>query len=338
MTQNQQSMETPLISLVVPMYKVEPFIAECLESILNQSYRGFDIEVIAVNDGSPDRSEEIARRYSHKDRRIKIIRQSNGGLSSARNTGLGYSSGEYIWFIDSDDWISEKSIQTVADKILAEKPEAIHICGADMIDGKPSRLFTLEKCIDAHHTGMEMLRGNNFHGVVQYTIYKRDFLQNNALRFFEGIYHEDTEFSPRAYYFLKDVVCIDEVLYLKRVNEDSITRTVNAKKNYDLVKVSHSLRNFAETIADTADRKYFMRLSSNALKMAMTNETRLMDKETRRKFNNHLRDNGMLLKSFFESDRALSKVEGILLTLFSGNMLFVNNNIFQNRFLRKISK
>lgn len=331
-------MKRPTISLIVPMYKVEPYIGECLESILTQKCNGTEIEVIAVDDGSPDRSGDIARRYSALDPRLKVISQLNGGLSSARNTGMGHAEGDYIWFVDSDDWLAQGSIAEVAACIEAERPEAVHICGADIIDGSPKQLFSLENCTGRHYTGMEIMRGGNFHGVVQYTVYSRDFIRRNSLRFMKGIYHEDTEFSPRAYYYLNDIVCIDKVLYLKRVNEESITRTVNPKKNYDLVKVAHSLRDFASGISDKADRSYFMRLSSNAFKMAMTNETPLMDKETRRQFNAHLRDNIGLIRSFFESDRAISKIEALLLTLVSGNMLFVNNNIFQNRLLRKLSR
>lgn len=331
-------MEPLLLSIIIPMYKVEPFIEECLDSILTQNYSGIDIEVIAIDDGSPDRSGEIALQYAEKDHRLKVITQKNGGLSIARNKGLDNAKGDYVWFVDSDDYLAPGSIQKIADMISAYSPEGVHLCGADIIEGKPKKLFSLGKCTDRLHTGMEMLRGGNFHGVVQYTVYSRSFLNRFSLRFMEGIYHEDTEFSPRAYYFLRKIASIDKVLYLKRVNEDSITRTVNPKKNYDLVKISKSLQDFASKIPDQNDRSYFMRLSSNAFKVAMTNETRLMDKKTRKKFNAHLKENSDLLKSFFNSDRFISKIEGTLLSLMSGNMIFVNNTIFHNPFLRKFSK
>lgn len=331
-------MSAPLISVIVPMYKVEEYVGECLKSILDQETEGFDIEVIAVNDGSPDRSAEIARQLSKSDPRLKVINQVNGGLSSARNTGLGHAEGEYVWFVDSDDAVTGDSLLEIAQIIKNSRPEAIHLCGADVIEGEPQKLFSLQSKDNGSQNGMRMMRSGNFHGVVQYTVYKKNFLNQHNLRFKQGIYHEDTEFSPRAYYYLKDIRCIDKVLYLKRVNDNSITRTVNPKKNYDLVKVSESLREFAKTIENKQDRKYFMRLSTNALKMALTNETNLMDKETRKAFNRHLQGKPHLLKSFFQSDRAISKIEGILLTIVSGNMIFVNNHIFQNRFLRKFSR
>ena len=323
----------PLLSIVIPMYKVEPYIRQCLDSIVCQLPDDESVELIAINDGSPDKSGEIAKSY----RQVRLINQKNSGLSAARNSGLSEAAGEYVWFIDSDDWIAGDAIKTILAEISSRQPEAIHICGADVVEDKPQKLFSLAAVEGHPMTGLQMLRSNNFHGVVQYTVYRRDFLNRNNLKFFTGIYHEDTEFSPKAYYYLKDVVSVDKVLYLKRVNDDSITRTVNPKKNYDLIKVSRSLRDFAQEIPDEADRKYFMRLASNAFKMAMTNETRLMDKKTRKEFNKHLYQNADLLKSFFNSDRFLSKIEGTLLSVFSRNMLMVNNGIFQNKILRRFS-
>ena len=91
-----------LISIIVPVYNVEPFISECINSILIQSYKNF--ELILVNDGSTDNSPTICEQYASKDKRIKVINKANGGLSDARNWGLKFSSGEYVVFLDSDDY------------------------------------------------------------------------------------------------------------------------------------------------------------------------------------------------------------------------------------------
>ncbi|HEY8803664.1 MAG TPA: glycosyltransferase, partial [Clostridium sp.] len=96
-------MQNPLISIIVPIYKVEVYIRNCVDSILNQTYK--NLEIILVDDGSPDNCGNICEEYSSKDKRIKVIHKKNGGLSSARNAGLDIASGEYIGFIDSDDWI-----------------------------------------------------------------------------------------------------------------------------------------------------------------------------------------------------------------------------------------
>ena len=92
-----------MISVIVPVYKTEKFLSDCIKSILNQTYH--DLEVILVNDGSPDSSGQICEEYAKKDSRIKVIHQENAGVASARNTGLNLAAGEYITFVDSDDYI-----------------------------------------------------------------------------------------------------------------------------------------------------------------------------------------------------------------------------------------
>lgn len=317
------------------MYNVEPYIGECLDSILTQECEGVDIEVLAIDDGSPDRSGEIAREYASKDPRLKVTRQENLGPGGARNTGLDQARGEYVVFVDADDILAPGAIRTIVDKIKEKHPEAIQLCGADIMDDGPQQLFSIARWEGRSHTGMEILRATGFHVVVMYTVYLHEFIERNKLRFLPYLYHEDNEFTPRVFYFLKDIESIDKVLYFKRVNYDSITRTVNPKKNYDLVEVARHLYDFAKTIEDENDRKFMIRLASNAFKMALTNETKLMDRKTRKEFNRHLKKNKDLLRSFFEADRRLSKIEGTLLSLFSGHMVGVNNNIFQNRLLRK---
>ena len=95
------------LSIIIPMYNVEPYIEKCLLSCLNQNIPHADYEIIVVNDGSPDGSLGIARRIASTVDNMLIVSQENGGLSAARNKGLSYAKGEYVWFVDSDDWIEE---------------------------------------------------------------------------------------------------------------------------------------------------------------------------------------------------------------------------------------
>ena len=102
-------MSQPLVSVIIPIYKVEEFLPDCLESVIHQTYS--DLEIICVNDGSPDRCEDILKDYAMLDRRIKVINKVNGGLSSARNAALPIAQGEYVFFLDSDDWLSLDCIE-----------------------------------------------------------------------------------------------------------------------------------------------------------------------------------------------------------------------------------
>lgn len=104
----------PLVSIIVPMYNVEPFIEECIDSLLRQTLS--DIEIILVNDGTPDRSGEIAEDYAKRDARIRVIHQANGGLSSARNTGIKAARGTYIGFVDGDDYVSSAMFQRLTEE------------------------------------------------------------------------------------------------------------------------------------------------------------------------------------------------------------------------------
>ena len=106
------------ISVIIPVYKVEKYLKRCVESVVNQTYK--NIEIILVNDGSPDKCGEICDKYARIDSRIKVIHKENGGLSSARNAGLDIASGDYIMFVDSDDWISEVSLEKLYDYIEAD--------------------------------------------------------------------------------------------------------------------------------------------------------------------------------------------------------------------------
>ena len=105
-----------VVSVIIPIYKVEEYIYDCIESVIKQSYR--NLEIILVNDGSPDKCGEICNDYSKKDNRIKVIHKENGGLSSARNVGLYNSSGKYIVFIDSDDFVKEDYIELLLKSLI----------------------------------------------------------------------------------------------------------------------------------------------------------------------------------------------------------------------------
>jgi glycosyltransferase EpsH len=116
-------MRNPKISVVVPVYNVEQYVSQCLDSIINQTYS--NIEVIVVNDGSTDNSLSILKSYANKDNRIKIINKKNGGQSSARNEGIKYASGEYLTFIDSDDWIDADCLHNILKIIKGDIPDVI---------------------------------------------------------------------------------------------------------------------------------------------------------------------------------------------------------------------
>ena len=146
----------PLISVIIPVYKVEALLARCVDSVLAQTYQ--DLEIILVDDGSPDRCGEICDAYARKDPRIKVIHKENGGLSSARNAGLDIARGEYIAFVDSDDWIEPEAYETMLS--LAEKKNVKLVC-AGRYD-----VYGEEKILGLCPEREETVSGETFAGMI----------------------------------------------------------------------------------------------------------------------------------------------------------------------------
>jgi glycosyltransferase involved in cell wall biosynthesis len=125
--------DEPRLSIVVPLYRVEPYLAECLDSILAQATN--QVEVVAVDDASPDRSGEIAAAYARRDPRVRVLRlPSNGGLGPARNAGLEQARGEYVWFVDSDDRLPPGAVPAVLERLRSTRPEVLIVDHADSYD------------------------------------------------------------------------------------------------------------------------------------------------------------------------------------------------------------
>lgn len=190
-------MNVPLLSIIVPVYKVETYLAGCLESILGQSFGNF--ELILVDDGSPDRCGAICDEYARKDRRIKVIHKANGGLSSARNAGIDRASGHYLTFVDSDDTLSEETYQKNLGIVcndpsvdLLEYPVQIHYGspGQYLLDLKENQLRGKKEIFRYW-----MKERGYLHAYAWNKIYKRKLFEQ--IRFPEGKTFEDLYTTPR---------------------------------------------------------------------------------------------------------------------------------------------
>lgn len=210
----------PQISVIIPVYKVEQYIKKCLDSVLNQTL--LDTEIIIVDDGSPDNCYEIIKEYSEIDCRVKIVRKDNGGLSSARNAGLDIATGEYIAFVDSDDWIEPDMLECMY--------EAASNCGADVVicnyrmiydDKVKDRAFKLaNETINIEKIGLPEYFYKYFfpsiHGhAVWNKIYKRDIIEKNSLRFENNreIFSEDLLFNLYIFCHIKKICSVDGIFY-----------------------------------------------------------------------------------------------------------------------------
>lgn len=229
-------MQEKLVSIIVPIYKVEQYLEECVQSLLNQTYK--NLEVILVDDGSPDNCGKLCDEYAKKDGRIKVIHKENGGLSSARNAGLDIAKGEYIAFVDSDDCVSNKFIETLyrlcedndADIAVSE-----YIKFSDKVDVDTE---IKEKNIKKYDsvTMQKLIYSNECvkFVVVWNKLYKRRIYED--LRFPIGKINEDEFTTYKAYDKTnKDVVATNEVLYYYRYNENSIMGKKFNEKRLDVL-------------------------------------------------------------------------------------------------------
>lgn len=226
-------MVKPKITIIVPVYKVEKYLAKCVDSLIDQTYE--NIEILLVDDGSPDKCPEICDEYAQKDLRIKVIHKENGGLSDARNEGILHAQGEYILFVDSDDYIDMNSCEKFVQIIKDNEPDIV-VGNAYRVDGEriyPMKhtLNTNGKIISGDEYLKEELRAQTMHMAAWLNLYKKSFLEKNDLKFKKNLLHEDEEFTPRTFLKAKSVVGTNIFFYNYLIRENSITTSKNKLKN-----------------------------------------------------------------------------------------------------------
>lgn len=297
-----------LLSIVIPIYNVELYLEKCLQSITSQinSYNEQEIEIILVNDGSLDSSENIAKKYSEEFKYITLVSQENMGLSEARNNGLEVSKGKYVWFLDSDDWIAEQSLNNIIETIKKNEVEIIVIGLGEYKDGQLIKEFIPEN----NQNGISILRDKNyFVGAVVY-IMNISFLKKNNLKFYKGIYHEDEEFINRMLYVAKNIVRVDRLVYCVNVREGSITRSSNPKKSFDLLIVILQLHLFMQSV----EEKYIYYNRIGLLFNNALNNLKTATKQDKKSFDVQYKNDFNFIKRYLiKSDKLAYKIEGIFL-------------------------
>ena len=226
-------MHNPLISIIVPIYKVEEYIRNCVESILNQTYN--NLQIILVDDGSPDNCGSICDEYSLKDKRVKTIHKKNGGLSAARNAGLEIASGEYIGFVDSDDFIESDMYESLYSAIIEYNAD-ISVCGRYIVcENKITTISDSEKAqVFTKREALAELVLDEYNGVKNFAwdkLYKKDLF--NDIRYPEGKYYEDIFTTYKLFSISNKIVDIKSPKYYYLLREDSICGSNTANKRYD---------------------------------------------------------------------------------------------------------
>ena len=211
------------VSVIVPVYNVEKYIDKCINSLVNQTLK--DIEIIIVNDGSPDNSEEIIKKYLKKYQNIKYLKKKNGGMSSARNYGLKYASGEYIGFVDSDDYVSFDMYEKMYNKAKNDDLDMV-VCDINYV--YPNHTMRVDCGIKDDKSSIQDLFINNYPAVWN-KIFKKSIFDDNNLEFKTGVWFEDVEFIYRILAYVKKFGVIHETFNQYVQREGSITHTVSLK-------------------------------------------------------------------------------------------------------------
>lgn len=251
------------LSIIIPIYNVEKYLRECLMSLTGQTNQ--DFEVILVNDGSTDGSSEIVSQYKQEHENVKVIEQENKGLSEARNAGLKVATGEYLLFLDSDDWLDEKTVEVLV-KIVYERELDL------LLFGGRKRTISEKKIVNEEHfgykhnnlefkTGLELYHylhtQEDYSSCVVLQCIKRTLLENCNLSFYPGILHEDHLYTFQVLMNAKKCGVVSEELYLYRIREGSIT-TSNKGYALNFKGMSISFREMVEWYIEHQEeiRKY----------------------------------------------------------------------------------
>ncbi len=235
----------PNVSVIVPIFNTEPYLRESLNSICHQTLK--EIEIILVNDGSTDGSQEIIEEYAANDSRIITFYQPNQGLSVARNSGMRLAKGEYIYFMDSDDWLEHDAMDVCYQKAIHGNVDVVLFDALSFVDG-------VEKCseeiqndydrrkllqsdvnqaMSAKQLFKQMIQSGAMRASACLNFIRRDLLVKNDLTFEEGLIHEDELFTPQLYALASTMMYIPRMFFHRRVRHGSIMTSVKIEKTLE---------------------------------------------------------------------------------------------------------
>ena len=287
--------ENDLISVVIPVYNVEQYLPKCIESIMNQTYK--NLEIILVNDGSTDGSQKICEEYKSIDNRIKIINKENGGLSDARNVGIDNSSGNYITFIDSDDYIDDDYVYTLYKSLISYNAD-MSIASHKII--YPKRIIdkaTDEKfCANSKKVLEKILYDEGIDLSAWGKLYKKSLFNN--IKFPKGRLFEDSATTYRLIDESKKIAVNSKSVYNYVIRKNSISNEMFSEKKMDLITSTMEMTEFIKKkypeLEKGCERRLMYAYLSTLTQLAKTKET---NSSMQAKLMNYIKKNkGRVLK------------------------------------------
>lgn len=244
-----------LVSVIVPVYNVEKYLSQCLDSIIHQTYK--NLEIILVNDGSTDGSGKICDDYAAKDGRIKVIHQENGGLSDAHNKGLDLMTGQFVTFVDSDDYLENNCIHTlytyactcktdisIGKFVEFEENTSQFLFHNHLNNGNKIEFLTGDQCLERHHKYFLGIFVTAWAKLYRTSLFN-DSNPCKSIRYPLGVLHEDQYTTHKLFFKSNKIVFVNDYLYVYRVRENSITNTLLSDK-----RIMDNIRGLEEKIID----------------------------------------------------------------------------------------
>ena len=278
-----------LVTIIIPVYNGQEWLRKCLDSVINQTYK--NLEIIVVNDGSFDSSQDIIDEYKNKDNRIVSLIKENGGLSSARNFGLNVFRGDYVYFLDCDDYLYETSIEYLLG-ILKKYDVDIVYSFTNRRNANPMILDSDIEVKNQDEAILSYLRGENFSESVCAKLFKRYFFEK--LRFEDGRIHEDTFITYQILAITNKIAISKFNGYISAIRDESITHSAFGNKNYDKVIASHNIYEFYK---NTKYEKLAYNKYIGCLLYFILNTNKLdnvsLNKDARNEFKGLIKNNGI---------------------------------------------
>jgi glycosyltransferase involved in cell wall biosynthesis len=313
-------------SIIVPVYNVEDYLKECVESILKQSFN--DYEIILVNDGSTDSSGDICDKYAMlSDSNVRVIHKENGGLSDARNVGIENALGSYLIFVDSDDYISKNTLETFYQKLTKSKITDVLITRLMQVypDGQQKYMdkdipIDILNCSDKSRVIKWIFGSSQNTWPAPRYIINRNFIKRNKLHFSKGYLHEDVDWTMKLFLHAENYLCVEYYWYAHRMDrEGSITTTPNVKRVLDVIElVANNINDSAYKKIDVDMREVMFNRLVSSLYSAIINYN-AFDKSDQQKIRVALNNNMDVLEFTSQSKHKLfylfSKIFGLRLSL-----------------------
>ena len=252
-------MNKPLVSVIVPVYNTEKYLPRCVKSILGQTY--YNLELLLVDDGSTDRSGQVCEDYAAMDSRVKVICKNNGGVSSARNAGIDNAKGEFIVFVDSDDWIDKNALEYLMNAVQKEKTEIV-MMSFDNRNNKVIKAGFNIKCkrFDINTTEAERWKELFAHGILHVVwgkIYFAEIIKKHNIRFNPQItYGEDTMFLFEYLTHCEKIFVSNEIIYhYNKLNDNAATRKYHVNLIDGIIAYHTEMESFVERLNLTRSEK-----------------------------------------------------------------------------------